>query len=88
MEKFEETKSLLQAENGNIMWPGPGVGVVMYPMHGGELYNIVLSVPRPADAEAVGKWSEAGDVNEGTQLLEGFCERARKVWSLVETCAK
>lgn len=78
----------MEAGNLNMVWCGPGIAMLGYPIAAGALYNIVLSVPRPANEEAVGKWSQPGDVNEGAALLAPFGPRPKKLWSLVEECNK
>ncbi|KAF7196851.1 FAD-dependent monooxygenase OpS4 [Pseudocercospora fuligena] len=88
MEMFPETKELMELDSLNMVWCGPGLCMLGYPVASGELYNLVLSVPRPPDEDAVGKWSQPGDVKEGEKLLEIFCPRARRLWSLVEECNK
>ena len=88
MNEDPETAELMALDSLNMIWCGPGLCMLGYPVAAGELYNIVLSVPRPPDEDAVGKWSQPGDVKEGAKLLEPFNERAKKLWSLVESCNK
>ncbi|CAK3781154.1 FAD NAD(P)-binding domain-containing [Lecanosticta acicola] len=88
MLQHPETAELMKPGGLNMIWCGPGACVLGYPMAAGELYNVVLSVPRPPDAEAVGNWSQKGDPAEGAAILEPFCERVRRLWSLVDNCNK
>lgn len=88
MLQHSETAELMRPDALNMIWCGPGACVLGYPMAAGSLYNVVLSVPRPADAEAVGNWNQKGDPAEGAAILAPFCNRVRKLWSLVEDCNK
>lgn len=88
MNEHPETAELMQAGSLNLVWCGPGIAMLGYPVNAGNLYNIVLSVPRPADEDLVGKWSQPGDPEEGADLLKPFNARCRKLWSLVTECNK
>ena len=83
-----EMSELMERNALNTIWFGPKMVMLGYPVAAGDIYNIVLSVPRPADEKLVGKWGQPGDIKEGAKLLENFCERTKKVWSLVEECHK
>jgi salicylate hydroxylase len=83
----DEATAKLMAGHMSMIWCGQNIAVLGYPVAAGQLYNVVLAVPRPSDAP-VGKWNEPGDINEGAGLLKDFCPSVRLVWSKVEECAK
>ncbi|KAK4495324.1 hypothetical protein PRZ48_013655 [Zasmidium cellare] len=88
MDQHPETRELMRAGGLNMVWCGPGMAMLGYPVNAGNLYSIVLAVPRPAEEELLGKWSQPGDPAEGAELLKPFNERCRKLWSLVTECNK
>lgn len=59
-----------------------------YPISSGDLYNLILIVPRPADETHIGKWHQPGDLSEGEKLLQNFSSTPQKLWKLVDSCHK
>ncbi|KAI1325210.1 hypothetical protein F5Y16DRAFT_423286 [Xylariaceae sp. FL0255] len=70
----------------SMVWCGPAICVLGYPVAGGAKYNIVVSVARRSDEHAIGKWSKPGDIHEVAKLLSPFCSRVQKLWSKVDEC--
>ncbi|KAK4893326.1 hypothetical protein LTR27_008220 [Elasticomyces elasticus] len=77
----------LMAGDLSMVWVGPGAAVLGYALAGGELYNILLSIPRSSDTE-VGRWNQPADLAEVQSHLTDFCTPVKKVWGLVDSCAK
>lgn len=90
MESDPETARLMKGED-SMVWSGPGVVVLGYPVSGSEnrRYNTLISTPRPCDIP-VGRWGEPGDIQEAQGLVKDFCPVVRKLWSLVaaDDCVK
>ena len=81
-----QTAALMSGEL-SLAWAGPGAAVLGYAVAGGELYNTLVSVPRKTNVE-IGKWNQTGDLNEVMAHLKHFSPLVRKIWSLVDSCAK
>ncbi|TKA75621.1 hypothetical protein B0A55_04892 [Friedmanniomyces simplex] len=77
----------LMAGDFSMVWVGPGAAVLGYALAGGELYNALLSIPRSSHTE-LGRWNQPGDLDEVRSHLKDFCTPVKKVWNLVDDCAK
>ena len=55
-------------------------------MSAGQLFNTLISRPRPSDAPF--EWTSPGDLKEARGLLKDFCPAAQKIWSHVDSCMK
>ena len=61
--------------------------MVSYPIGSGQMFNIVLLLPASTDTD-VGKWSQPGDISEARRMIELFCTQVKRIWTLVDSCAK
>lgn len=63
-----------------LLWIGPGIHLMQYPMRKGELYNQVAVYERPAGAEGV-----RGDLNELAAAFAGACHEVRRSLAQIDT---
>ncbi|KAJ6103484.1 hypothetical protein N7486_005911 [Penicillium sp. IBT 16267x] len=65
-------------------WVGPNAFVLGYTVASGELYNVVIGVPRPSEGVPVGAWNHTADVETMRGLLSEWCEEVRALASLIQ----
>lgn len=81
-----DTAELMKGIN-SMVWTGPGIAVLAYPVSAGKRYNTLVSYTRPSGAE-VGKWNQPADADEAREMLKDFCPLVKKLWSLVDNTAR
>lgn len=86
MDSDPETAELVSGQS-TTYWCGSHTALLGYTVAAGQLYNIVVPVPRPSDAP-VAKWNGPGDPNELRALLKDYCPLVQKVLGYVEECNK
>lgn len=75
----------LMTDINSNCWIGPERHIMAYPIHNGEKYNLVMSHPGQA---SVGRWNEAGSLDEMKTHYRNFGPVIRRVLEYVKSVLK